>query len=60
MKSLKLIVSNKYSGQTRFSKADIAVSKKLEIACNYFDIRFVDSIVINREKHSSMKDEGVI
>lgn len=55
-----LFVHNHPSGQTKFSKADIAVSKKLKTACEYFDIRFLDSLIITRESYSSMKDEGVI
>lgn len=55
-----ILVHNHPSGQTKFSKGDITVNKKLETACNYFDMRFVDSLVITRESYSSMKDEGVI
>ena len=55
-----ILVHNHPSGQTKFSKADIAISKKIETACSYFDIRFLDSLVITRETYSSMKDEGVI
>ena len=55
-----ILVHNHPSGQTKFSKADIAISKKLEIACNYFDLKLLDSLVITRETYSSMKDEGVL
>lgn len=55
-----ILVHNHPSGQTKFSKADIAISKKIETACSYFDIRFLDSLVITRETYSSMKDEGII
>lgn len=55
-----ILVHNHPSGQTKFSKADIEITKKLRIACGYFDIKVLDSLVITRETYSSMKDEGVI
>ena len=55
-----ILVHNHPSGQTRFSEADIEITKKVRTGCKYFDIRFLDSLVITRETYSSMKDEGVI
>ena len=55
-----ILVHNHPSGQTKFSEADKQISRKVETGCNYFDIRFLDSLVITRETYSSMKDEGVI
>lgn len=55
-----ILVHNHPSGQTKFSKADIEITKKLRTACEYFDIKLLDSLVITRETYSSMADEGVI
>lgn len=55
-----ILIHNHPSGQTKFSKADIEITKKLRTACEYFDIKLLDSLVITRETYSSMADEGVI
>jgi len=55
-----ILVHNHPSGQPNFSKADIEITKKLRTACEYFDLKVFDSLVITRETYSSMADEGVI
>jgi len=55
-----ILVHNHPSGQTRFSKADIDISKKVETACSYFDIRFLDIMILTRESYRSMRDEGLL
>lgn len=55
-----ILVHNHPSGQIRFSKADIDISKKVETACSYFDIRFLDSMILTRETYRSMRDEGLL
>lgn len=55
-----ILAHNHPSGQTRFSKADIDISKKVETACSYFDIRFLDSMILTRETYRSMRDEGLL
>lgn len=55
-----ILVHNHPSGQPKFSKADIEVTEKLRTACEYFDLKVLDSLVITRETYSSMGDEGLI
>lgn len=55
-----ILVHNHPSGQTKFSSPDIEVTKKLRTACEYFDMKVLDSLVITRETYSSMGDEGII
>lgn len=54
-----ILCHNHPSGGTKFSQADIQVSKKIRTAMEYFDIKCLDSLLITRETYKSMADEGL-
>lgn len=55
-----ILVHNHPSGGTRFSEADVNITKKIRTALEYFDIKCLDSLLITRETYRSMGDEGLI
>jgi len=54
-----ILCHNHPSGGTKFSQADVQVSKKIRTALEYFDIKCLDSLLITRETYRSMADEGL-
>ncbi|WP_291960144.1 JAB domain-containing protein [Maribacter sp.] len=54
------IIHNHPSGGTTFSQADKNITQRLKIALEYFDIKLLDSLLITRETHRSMADEGLL
>lgn len=48
------------SGTLKPSKVDMQITKKLQTAFNYFDIKVLDHIIITRESYYSFADEGIL
>lgn len=55
-----ILCHNHPSGGTKFSQADIDISKRLVTALGYFEIKCLDSLLITRETYRSMADEGLL
>jgi DNA repair protein RadC len=55
-----VLVHNHPSGNLKQSKADEAITNRLKIAVEYFDIKLVDSIIVTREFYKSFRDDGIL
>jgi DNA repair protein RadC len=54
-----IIAHNHPSGNRTASAADIALTNKLNEACNILDITLLDHIIIAGNSYLSLKDEGL-
>lgn len=48
------------SGNTKPSNADISLTEKLRIAARYLDMLLLDHIILTKDSHLSLADEGMI
>lgn len=55
-----IIVHNHPSGTLKPSQQDIALTKKIKTAANYFDIALLDHLVLTRESFFSFADESIL
>lgn len=55
-----ILAHNHPSGNTTPSRADSQVTAKIKEACQYFDIRFLDHIIITETGYYSFADSGEI
>lgn len=55
-----ILVHNHPSGNTKPSNADEKITKKLQTACDYFDIKVLDHMIITRFSYLSFADEGLL
>ena len=55
-----ILVHNHPSGATKPSSQDIAITKKVEKACELFDIKILDHVIITEDSYYSFTDEGLI
>jgi len=53
-----ILVHNHPSGNINPSKSDINISERLKKACEYLEISFLDSVIITRESHYSLANNG--
>jgi len=51
---------NHPSGNTIPSHEDIQISKKIGSACDFFNLSFVDNLIITRDNYYSFSEEGII
>lgn len=55
-----ILCHNHPSGSIKPSRADKALTFKIKEACQYFDIRMIDHIIVSEDGYFSFADEGVI
>ena len=55
-----ILVHNHPSGNIKPSESDIRITKKLQEACSYMDINFLDHLIISSNSHTSLADEGLM
>lgn len=55
-----ILAHNHPTGNLNFSDTDIALSKRIKTGLELFDISLFDSIVLAKDGHSSMLDEGIL
>ena len=53
-----IFAHNHPSGTLRPSEADLAITKKLKDALNYFEIRIQDHIILTEDSYYSFQDNG--
>jgi len=54
-----ILCHNHPSGLMKESKADIDLSKKVQKALQYFDIRLLDHLILAKNNYLSMSEEGL-
>ena len=52
------IIHNHPSGNLQSSKADLQITKKIKLACEYLDLNLLDHLIITKESYLSFADEG--
>ena len=55
-----ILAHNHPSGNTKPSKADIEVTKKLKNGCNILEINLLDHLIITKDSYISLADEGLL
>ena len=60
MAAAMIICHNHPSGNKAPSEADIKLTNKIQKACQYFDIRFLDHIIVADKDFYSFADDGAI
>lgn len=55
-----ILAHNHPSGNLNHSMQDIEVSKKVKEALKILDVTLLDSLIITKERHTSLADEGLI
>jgi len=55
-----IVAHNHPSGNTKPSKADIAITHKLVASAKYLDLRILDHLIISNRGHFSFADEGML
>ena len=60
MAAAMIICHNHPSGNINPSEADIKLTNKIKKACQYFDIRFLDHIIVGDKDFYSFADNGAI
>ena len=55
-----ILCHNHPSGATKPSSQDISITKKVEKACQLFDIKILDHIIVAEDSYFSFTDEGLI
>ena len=55
-----IIAHNHPSGQVRPSQADIQITKKINQAAKFMEIRLADHVIIGNQQYFSFADEGLI
>ncbi|HLZ89510.1 MAG TPA: DNA repair protein RadC, partial [Puia sp.] len=59
--AVSIVVSHNHpSGSVRPSKADLALTQKLQQGAKYMDIKLLDHIIIGRDGYYSFADEGLL
>ena len=53
-----IMIHNHPSGNTKPSKADDEITKKVQEGCNYLDINLLDHLIITRESYYSYSEEN--
>jgi len=55
-----ILCHNHPSGSLKPSRADEELTKKIEEAAGYFDIKVLDHIIVSEEGYYSFADEGLL
>lgn len=55
-----IICHNHPSGNTKPSRQDEEITKKIKMAVSYFDIKLLDHIILTAETHLSFLDQGLL
>lgn len=55
-----IVAHNHPSGSLNISKADIELTRKLEIIGKHLDLPLIDHIIVTSEKYLSFADEGLL
>lgn len=55
-----ILVHNHPSGVLVASDSDKSITKKIKQACELFDVRLLDHIILAKDKHLSFAEEGLI
>lgn len=55
-----ILCHNHPSGNLRPSRADEELTRKMQEACRYFDIRLLDHLIVSEEGYFSFADEGMM
>lgn len=53
-----ILIHNHPSTSLTPSKADIDITSKLKIACDFLEIKLLDHLIINKKSYYSFADEG--
>lgn len=55
-----IVCHNHPSGNTKASKEDVAITKKIKEAASFFDITLIDHLIISDNSYLSLADEGLM
>jgi DNA repair protein RadC len=55
-----ILIHNHPSGNTKPSKADLAITEKLKSACDIMNIVLLDHLIITKSDYYSFADEGLL
>ena len=55
-----ILIHNHPSGNTKPSKADIAITERLKSACDIMNIVLLDHLIITKSDYYSFADEGLL
>ena len=55
-----ILIHNHPSGNTKPSKADIAITERLKSACDIMNILLLDHLIITKSDYYSFADEGLL
>lgn len=55
-----ILIHNHPSGNLKPSNQDIELTKKLKLACDYFELALLDHLIISRNSFYSFNDESIL